>query len=112
MALKLIKRCLPYSSPPFHNEKQLFSSQKDSPSGSGEPVYKQQMLCYKDTPLERMILDVGFSLRLAYLDEKDEIEEDLFEILFPIFSFVKRKMKKQGCMLLILPTLNVLTIFW
>ena len=47
-----------------------------------------------DTPLERMVLDVGFLLRAAHLDEKDEIQEDLFGILFPIFSFVKGKMKK------------------
>ena len=59
-----------------------------------------------------MVSDVGFPLRPAYLDGKDEIQENLFEILFSIFSFVKGKMKKQGSMLLILPTLNVLTIFW
>ena len=41
-----------------------------------------------------MVLDVGFVLKPVYLDEKDEIQEDLFGILFPIFSFVKGKMKK------------------
>ena len=82
------------ASPPFHNEKQLFSSEKNSPSGSREPTYKLQILCYMDTPLKRMVLDVGFVLKPAYLDEKDEIQEDLFGILFPIFSFVKGKMKK------------------
>ena len=112
MALKLIKRYLPYWSPPFHIQKQLFSSQKNSPCGSREPVYKLQMPCYMDTPLERMVLAVCFLLGPAHLDKKDEIQEDLFEILFPILSFVKGKMKKQGCMLRILPTLNVLTIFW
>jgi hypothetical protein len=61
--------------------------------------------------LERMVSDIGFPLRPAYLDGKDEIQEDLVEILFPIFSFVKGKMKKQGSMLLILPTLNVFIIF-
>ena len=82
------------ASPPFHNEKQLFSSQKNSQSGSGKSVYTLQMLCYMDRPLKRMVLDVGFVLKPVYLDEKDEIQEDLFGILFPIFSFVKGKMKK------------------
>jgi hypothetical protein len=59
-----------------------------------------------------MVLDGGSPLRPAYLDEKSEIQENLLGILSPIFSFVKGKMKKQGCLLLILPTLNVLTIFW
>ena len=63
-------------------------------------------------PLERLVSDMGFSLRSVYLDGKAEIQENLFEILFSIFSFVKGKIKKQGSILLILPTLNVLIIFW
>ena len=47
-----------------------------------------------DTPLKRKVLDVGFVLKPAYLDEKDDIQEDLLEIVFPIFPFVKGKMKK------------------
>jgi hypothetical protein len=64
-----------------------------------------------DTPLKRMVLDVGFVLKPAYLDEKDDIQEDLLEIVFPIFSFVKGEMKKRGYMLQILPTLNVFIVF-
>jgi hypothetical protein len=41
-----------------------------------------------------MVLGVGCLLRAAHLDEKDEIQQHLVGILFPIFAFVKGKMKK------------------